>query len=372
MQGDKDRVSDHGAVMEAGDGTLRFSGPLGTAEAASLWARAMEAARHGASTIDARGVVSLSGTGAVLLAEVARRAGDAPIEPPGEHAAAETLKRMSDALAAAPSPAPPPRVGMVTRTGQLAIGAVKQCQTRVGFLGEVTLGWAGLLARPWRLRLSELFRHLDEAGTRGFALCMLLGTLIGVILAFQSAIPMRKFGAETFVPQLVGISLVRELGPLIAAIVLAGRTASAYAAELGTMKVNEEIDALSVMGIDPVAWLVLPRILAAGLVMPVLALVMNLTGLVGMGFVMHGLGIPPSMVMNSLQDWVSIGDLWGGLFKALIFGLTIGMIGCRSGLKTGGGPRAVGDAATSAVVGSLVAVVVLDGLFAVIFFRLGW
>jgi phospholipid/cholesterol/gamma-HCH transport system permease protein len=368
MRQDKDST---GMEVRA-DGALCFTGPLGTADAARLWTRAMEACKRGVPLVDAAGVTVLSGAGAVLLAEAARRAGGVELRPPTERAAAENLKRMAAALAAAPPPAPPRPVGFVTRIGQMVLGAGAQCRTRLSFLGEVTQGWIALLARPWRLRFSELTRHLDEAGTRGFGLCILLGTLIGVILAFQSSIPMRKFGAEVFVPQLVGISLVRELGPLIAAIVLAGRSASAYAAELGTMRVNEEIDALSVMGIDPVAWLVLPRIFAAGLVMPVLTLVMNLTGLLGMGVVMGGLGIPASMVMNSLQDWVSVGDLAGGLFKAMVFGLAIGLIGCRAGLKAGGGPRAVGDAATSAVVGSLVAVVVLDGIFAVIFFRLGW
>jgi phospholipid/cholesterol/gamma-HCH transport system permease protein len=201
---------------------------------------------------------------------------------------------------------------------------------------------------------------------------VLLGTLIGVILAFQSSVPMRQFGAEIFVPALVGVSMVRELGPLIAAIILSGRTGSAYAAELGTMTVNEEVDALRIMGVDPVSMLVLPRLLAAMLVMPVLALVMNLSGLVGMGIVMGALGFPAALVVNQLQQWLTLGALAGGLGKAAIFGLVIAGIGCRAGLSAGRGPRAVGDAATSAVVGGIVATVLLDGLFAVLFFRLGW
>jgi phospholipid/cholesterol/gamma-HCH transport system permease protein len=138
------------------------------------------------------------------------------------------------------------------------------------------------------------------------------------------------------------------------------------------MKVNDEIDAMSTMGVDPLAWLVLPRILAAMLVMPVLALIVSISGLIGMGFVMATLGYPPVAVLSQLSQNLDIGDLIGGLFKAAVFGLTVGLIGCRSGLKAGGGPRAVGDAATGAVVSSIVAVVVLDGIFAVLFFRLGW
>lgn len=204
------------------------------------------------------------------------------------------------------------------------------------------------------------------------AIGLLLGVLLGLILAFQSSIPMRQFGAEVFIPNLVGISLLRELGPLMAAVILAGRTGSAYAAELGTMVVNEEVDALRIMGIDPVAWLVLPRVLAAVLVMPLLALVLDLAGLLGMGAVMASLGFPPVAVLNQLRQAVALGDLLGGLFKAAVFGLAIGLVGCRAGIGAGRGPRAVGDAATAAVVGGIVGVVVLDGVFALLFFRLGW
>jgi len=227
------------------------------------------------------------------------------------------------------------------------------------------------MARPRLLRVSEVLRHLDEAGTRAFPLTLLLGFLIGVILAYQSSIPLRRFGAEVFVPNLVGISLVRELGPLLAGVVLAGRTGSAFAAELGTMTVNEEVDALKVMGVDAAAMLVLPRLIAATLVMPVLALLMNVSGIAGMAVIMATLGYPWAAVESQLQQWVTVTDLMGGLFKAACFGLVIAAIGCRAGLSAGRGPRAVGDAATAAVVGGIVAIVIMDGIFAVLFFRLG-
>ncbi len=279
---------------------------------------------------------------------------------------------MRAALDTAPPPAPPARVGWVTAIGLAVLSGLRGAGSRVVFLGEATLGTLAMLLRPWRLRLGEVLRHLDEAGTRAIGLCMLLGALLGMILAFQSAIPMRRYGAEVFIPQIVGVSLIRELGALVAAIILAGRSGSAFAAELGTMRVNEEVDALTTMGVDPVQWLVLPRLIAATLVMPALAMVVNIAGIIGMGVVMGMLGLPASRVAASLQQWISLADLFGGLFKAAVFGLTIGLIGCRAGLKAGGGPRAVGDAATAAVVGSIVAVVVLDGIFAVLFFRLGW
>ena len=196
---------------------------------------------------------------------------------------------------------------------------------------------------------------------------------MGLILAFQSAIPMRRFGADLFVADLVAISLLRELGPLLAAVILAGRTGSAFAAEIGTMKVNEEMDALATMGIDPMTMLVLPRLIAAVmLVMPVLTLVLELAGLVGMATVMRALRLPAGRrSCTRCKVRADLSDLLGGLFKAMVFGAAVAAIGCRAGLATGVGPRAVGLSATAAVVGGIVATIVLDGVFALLFYRLG-
>jgi phospholipid/cholesterol/gamma-HCH transport system permease protein len=153
-------------------------------------------------------------------------------------------------------------------------------------------------------------------------------------------------------------------------VVLAGRTGSAFAAEIGTMKVNEEVDALVTMGLDPMTMLVLPRMLAAMLVMPVMTLGLDLAGLLGMTTVMRGFGFPLVTIARQVQNWVSAGDLYGGLFKSVCFGLAVAAIGCRAGLGTGVGPRAVGLSATAAVVGGIVATIALDGVFALIFYRL--
>lgn len=351
---------------------LRFTGPLDLAAAARAWGPVMQAARAGQARLDASAVTALDSAGAVLLLEAEHAAAGTTVTPPTDPRMAATLERMRRALAAAPPPRPGPRPYWVTLIGGGVLDRFAGIGRRISFLGEVTLGTLLMLAKPWRLRRVEVLRHLAEAGTQAFGLCALLGMLFGIILAFQSSIPMRQYGAEIFIPNLVGIGLLRELGGLMAAIILAGRSGSAYAAELATMKVNDEIDALSTMGVDPLAWLVLPRILAAMLVMPALALVVSLAGLIGMGFVMAMLGYPPPAVLSQLRQHLDIADMLGGLFKAAVFGLAIGIIGCRSGLKAGGGPRAVGDAATGAVVSSIVATVVLDGIFAILFFRLGW
>jgi phospholipid/cholesterol/gamma-HCH transport system permease protein len=356
---------------QPGGTALRFTGHLGANEAADQWSEAHKATRGATRIIlDASAVTSLDTAGAALLVSVAGP--DAQWHEPENAKACSVLHRFREGLGAPRPPPPPKPFRPVTALGGGVLASLQGMRGRLTFLGETTMIAAGIVPRPWRLRWVEVLRHLDEAGTRAFPLCILLGVLIGVILAFQSSVPMRQFGAEIFIPQLVGISLTRELGPLLAGVILAGRTGSAYAAELGTMRVNEEVDALRTMGLDPIAWLVLPRVLAALLVMPVLALVMDVTGIIGMGMVMASLGFPPTAVMNQLVQWLSIGDVLGGLGKAACFGLAIGYIGCHAGLAAGRGPRAVGDAATSAVVGGIVALVVLDGIFAILFFRLGW
>ncbi len=354
---------------EAGARRLVLGGRIDTEAAAELWPRLMEQAAGAPSVIDIAGVEALDTTGATLLVSAEGASPGNRIEGARPQVAA-VLDRVRTALAA---PRPKPVAGLPTlaRIGRATVEAGRGALDALAFLGELVVTLLGTLLRPGRLRFREVLRHLDEAGTRAFPLAVLLGTLLGVILAFQSAIPLRRFGAEIFVPNLVGISLLRELGPLMAGVILAGRTGSAYAAELGTMSVNEEVAALRIMGIDPMALLVLPRVLAGLLVMPVLSLMLTLAGLAGMTAIMGLLGFPLTTVTNQLAATLKMTDLLGGLVKAAVFGLAIAAIGCRAGLGAGRGPRAVGDAATAAVVGGIVAIVVLDGIFAVAYERLG-
>ena len=162
-------------------------------------------------------------------------------------------------------------------------------------------------------------------------------------MAFQAAIPMRQFGAEIFVANLIGLSMLRELGPLMTAIILAGRSGSAFAAELGTMKVNEEIDALTTMGIDPVHFLVVPRVISAVLMTPLLALFSDLLGLIGGAVVLLSLGFPLITYINQVLSAVAFGDLLGGLVKSFVFGILVAGIGCLRGLQTKTGASAVGE-----------------------------
>ncbi len=356
------------ALTEGGSRVLRVSGRIDIAAAARLWPQAMKAAQGDPiGALDLSDLESIDSAGAVMLLTAAP---DAELRGAPDQAAA-VLERTRKALATIPPPGPPPPWHPITAIGRATVGKARNGIEGIAFMGEALVTILRALARPRLLRWPDVLRHLDEVGTRAFPLTLLLGFLIGVILAYQSSIPLRRFGAEVFVPNLVGISLLRELGPLLAGVVLAGRTGSAFAAELGTMTVNEEVDALKIMGVDATAMLVLPRLIAATLAMPVLAMVMNVAGLAGMTLIMGTLGYPWASVQSQLQQWLSVQDLAGGLFKAACFGLVIAGIGCRAGLSAGRGPRAVGDAATAAVVGGIVAIVMMDGVFAVLFFRLG-
>lgn len=353
---------------------LAFAGRLDAAGAGAVWRPALAAAAraHGRGLIfDLAGVGAFDMTGAALLV-AAEAAHDGAADVQGADSRALSLialARDARSAAGASQPAAPRRPPFAWRDLLLGFRAAGDGAV---FLGEVAIAVIGLPRRRRMVRGAEVLRHADQAGVRALPLVLGLGFLIGLILAFQSAVPMRQFGAVLYAANLVSVSLLRELGPLLAAVILAGRTASAFAAEIGTMKVNQEIDALVSMGLEPVTMLVLPRMAAALLVMPFLTLALEIAGLFGMAVVMKSFGFGLGVVVAQVQYWTTIPDLVGGLVKAAVFGAVIGAIGCRSGLSTGVGPRAVGLSATAAVVGGIVSTVVLDGVFAVFFNRLGF
>jgi phospholipid/cholesterol/gamma-HCH transport system permease protein len=349
---------------------LAFTGKL-TAEAIGhIWTEVGRAARaaHGrALRADLREVTHCDTAGAALLLAAETNAGGPIAIEGGPDSVVPLLERLRNIPPPEPVPARPRR-GPAT----ILADGVQAAVAGIAFLGEIAMAVVRLPARHRMLRWSDLVRFADAAGVRAVPLVVMLGFLIGVILAFQSAIPLQRFGAEIFVANLVAVGLMRELGPLLTSVILAGRTGSAFAAEIGTMKVNEELAAITTLGLDGMTMLVLPRIMAALLVMPALILLLDLSGLVGMAVVMGSLGYPPAAVAAQVVQSTQIGDMVGGLAKGLGFGAAIAAIGCRAGMNAGIGPRAVGEASTSAVVGGIVAMVFLDGLFAVIFYIQGW
>ena len=199
------------------------------------------------------------------------------------------------------------------------------------------------LLKPARIRWKDVFWVMETAGVNALPIIALIGFLMGLIMAFQSAVPLQRFGADIFVANMLTISLIRELGPLVTAILLAGRSGSAFAAEIGTMTVNEEVNALKTMGIDPLAFLAVPRVLATMLVTPVLTIFFNLFALLGGSIVVVNFGYSFVTYVLRVQASLSLVDLWGGLFKAWVFSLLVSGIGCQRGLMTGTGLQRSGS-----------------------------
>ena len=252
--------------------------------------------------------------------------------------------------------------------GENAAKRMDAFRDSMAYLGETFCRTLELVVHPRRFRFGDCALAFERAGFDGLPITTMIGFLLGLILAFESAASLRMFGVEVYVADLIAIGLFRELGPLITAIILAGRSGSAFAAEIGAMKVNEEIDALTTMGLPPVGFLVLPRVAAATLAMPFLTVAAEVAGLVGGAIVLRIMGIPTvvfwSHVVSSTACYVFV----MGLAKAALFGWLVGLVGCICGLRTRNTADGVGVAATSAVVGGIVAVAVTDGLLAVICF----
>lgn len=242
---------------------------------------------------------------------------------------------------------------------------------QIEFLGELSYKLVVSLLNPRQIRWRDFWYLAEKAGADAITITVLLGFLIGLILAFQSAVAMSKFGAQIYVADLIALTMFKEMAPLITAFILASRSGSAYAAEIGTMKVNEELDALQTFGMDPIRFLVIPRVLALVLVLPLLSLFNNLFALFGAQLVMAIEGVSPIVFWNRSTAAVDLTDMFSGLIKTVVFGYFIAAIGCLRGLQTGKGASAVGDSATRAVVTCIVMIVVVDGIFAVIYYSLG-
>ncbi len=356
---------------------LVIGGRLDTETTGPLWTKAVEKVaqvKPKTLIIDATAVQYCDGAGAGLLLELKHRqeSRDGVIKIVGLKPEFKQLMDLFDpGELSEPASEPASFVRIAEQIGEASVTLCMDLRDQVSFLGELCVKLSYTVFHPLSLRWKDTFLIAEKSGANAVGITALLGFLIGLILAFQSAVSMQKFGAEIYVADLVVLSLFRELGPLLTAFVLAARTGSAFAAEIGTMKVNEEIDALTTMGIEPVRFLVIPRVLAAIFVTPLLTMFMNLFGLIGCGLVMVSLGFAPITFLNQIQEAASLTDLFSGLVKTVFFGALIAGIGCSRGLKTGTGASAVGDSATRAVVAGIIAIVVVDGVFAVIYYFLG-
>jgi phospholipid/cholesterol/gamma-HCH transport system permease protein len=243
--------------------------------------------------------------------------------------------------------------------------------TMLVYVGELLYNLFKTILTPRKFRLKEALLVAELSGADAIGISVLLGGLFGLILAFQSAITLEMFAAEIFVIDLVVIAMFRVMASFIAAILYASRSGSAFAAEIATMKVNEEISALRTMGLSPIQFLVVPRVVAATFIVPMLALFVILSSFVGCGLVMYSMGYPLVTVIQNMKNASDLDMFLSGFVKAFVYGYIIAAVGCFRGLESGSGPRAVGQASTSAVVTSIVLVVVAEGIFSVVYYFLG-
>lgn len=255
----------------------------------------------------------------------------------------------------------------IAKVGKGAIALWAEFESAIAFVGELTLSLWRFVRGKARFQRSDLYLTIDECGPQALPIVILISTLVGLILAFIGAVQLEQFGAQLYVANLVGIAMVREMGAIMAGIIIAGRTGAAFAAQLGTMQVNEEIDALKTLGIQPMDFLVLPRALALILMMPLLCIFADIMGIIGGGVIgVATLGISPTLYWDQTLSAITLSDCAIGVVKSAVFGVLVAIAGCMRGMQSGRSASAVGEAATSAVVLAIVLIVVTDAVFAVV------
>ena len=271
-----------------------------------------------------------------------------------------------------PVPTPKPKSSLVVSVGMAAQDLIEDTRGLVSFVGHLSADLAWSIRNIKQVRWGDFVNAAVEAGISALPIVGLVAFLIGVILSFQAAIGMQQFGAVSFVGPLAALGIVREMGPLITAILLAGRSSAAFAAEIGTMTVNSEVDALVTGGLSPIRFLVVPRVLAGILVAPILTLFADIVSIFSSMLTMQIYGIPFINFYNGMLAAVDVEDVLSGLVKATLFGVVVSAMGCLRGMQTGTGAAAVGISATRAVVSSIVMIVLVDGIFAYISYRTGF
>ncbi|NUT00159.1 MAG: MlaE family lipid ABC transporter permease subunit [Sphingomonas sp.] len=356
---------------EGGNPPFRIRGALTITRAASIQ-REIDA-EHDPVVIDLSGVERMDTVGAWLVYRTVRDRGAKVV---GASSESESLL---DQVAEFDKPVqvhPEERSNLLTLVTEFGQWIAETGRTLIGllaFFGATLVAMANVVSRPKRFRWNAVVQRFDVVGVRALGIIGLMSFLIGVVIGQQGAVQLQQFGAEVYTINLIGRITVRELGTLMTAIMVAGRSGSAFAAQLGTMKITEEIDAMRTIGVSPVEALVIPRLIASVVMMPLLAFWAMLMSLLGGGiFVWLDLGIPPLTYIQRLQEVIPITDLWVGLIKAPVFGFIIALAGCFQGMLVESNSEEVGLRTTTAVVQSIFLVIVLDAVFAVFFSSVGW
>jgi phospholipid/cholesterol/gamma-HCH transport system permease protein len=366
------------AVTDAADGgrVLALAGRLDAYSIADVWAQARTAVAQAPDrpiVIDAARVDYCDGSGIAMLVDLLRqeRPAQAPVAVRALKPEFKTLLDQFDpARLRAPAEAPPEQLHAVEEIGRATLTVLGDLATLISFIGETTAAFWYAVRNPQRVRWKDVWFTCEQVGANALPIVALISFLMGLIIAFESAVPMRQFGAELFVADLVGLAILRELGPLMTAILLAGRSGAAFAAEIGTMKVNEELNALTTMGLDPVRFLVVTRILAAVLMVPLLTLFADMIGILGGALTMISFNIPIATYLREVDSLVNVKDLWVGMAKTPVFAILIAGVGCLRGLQTETGAAAVGISTTRAVVSGIILIVVVDGIYSFIYYLL--
>lgn len=348
-------------------GFLKLGSKLDAAEVSVAWA--LVGGDKRIREVDASGLQTCDGSGLALLWFV-QKSGGATVT--GLRPEIGALLKPFDKLPAEPADVPERDRSLLTQIGRAASQIWNDIRDQIAFIGEFTVTALACVARPGQVRWADMWVVAQRAGVDALVVAGMVSLLTGMIMAFQSSVPLKQFGVDIFVVNLVALAILRELGPIMTAVVLAGRSGSAFAAEIGTMKVNEEIDALVTMGLDPMRFLVVPRVLAGFLVTPVLTVYANFLGVAGGFFVMMALGFPFAALWNQLVGAVGVTDVMTGMIKSFVFGILVAGVGCLRGLQTGTGASAVGVSTTRAVVSGIFLIVLVDAVFAAIFYTIKW
>ena len=361
------------ADRDTGRVALRFAGTVTSHDASGWPARvaALIPAPPSSIDLDLTDVKSIDGNAAVMLFQLRAQlvAGGSQVALVGAPPRVQQILALyeHDPQSAALQPSPNDG-GILEQLGSATLATRDDLVGALDYLGDLLVSALAALRRPASVNWPDIIRVMERAGADALFIVVLINFLVGMVTGFQAAVQLRQFGADIFIANLVGLSVTRELGPLMTAIIVAGRSGAAFSAELGTMAVSEEIDALLTLGLDPYRHLVYPRIIALVLVVPLLTAVADVVAMLGGLLVaVTGLDLTPASYFSQLRGTLNLWDVGGGLIKSVVFAVAIALIACQRGLGTRGGAEGVGRSTTAAVVSSLFGIVIIDSLFTILF-----
>ena len=355
---------------------LRITGDWTVATVNHVDARLRAVSASGPICLDVSGLGDLDTSGAYLIDRALRASGAAsPPQILGDHPSAASLLTQVHAYsepAEPPAPEPASLILLLERIGRGSVDFIREVQASLAFFGETIAALVRLIAQPWKLRWTSIVSVMEEAGLNALPIIAFLSFFVGMVVAFIGATTLRDFDLEIYTIELIGFSMLREFGVVLTGIVLAGRTNSSFTAQIGTMKMRQEIDAMQTLGLKPMDVLVAPRVLAMLVMTPILTFVATLAGIAGgMTVAWSSLDINPAVFLERMRSSVPLDQFWVGMSKSPVFGLVVALIACRQGLQTGGSVQSLGKATTTSVVQAIFAIIVLDALFAVFYMEMG-